>query len=369
MNLQINNLLHISLLVAMMCLPRSAICQLGPGSALSFNDQDNRIVYDNLLSDVQLPITISYWVKLEENSTGGNPVFTSCHNSQLVYYGFWSRVTLDFMLIGYGDGNGSLDPAYRRTKTYYFIENMENKWIHCAYVVRGSTDMDLYLNGLNVGGNYSGNGEETMVNGPECQFLIGDLPGSSGSDFFSGTLDEFRIWNYARTSGEIRRDMCRRLTGEEQGLMAYWKFDEGTGSTITELTSDKSAGIEGPSDWQISGAAIGDGSIYDYSLDGTQDTIQINDESNSFFISTDHKENWIGYQVYNVNEAPNSESGANIPLNNGYYGIYPIFSNGETIEFGVSLSTACSKGNYRLGNDDLTWKNFLLDNKKLLTSD
>lgn len=54
--------------------------------------------------------------------------------------------------------------------------------------------------------------------------------GTPGNLYFKGFLYEVRLWNYARTQKEIHRDMYKTLTGTEQGLVGYWKLDEGGGT-------------------------------------------------------------------------------------------------------------------------------------------
>ncbi len=51
-------------------------------------------------------------------------------------------------------------------------------------------------------------------------------------------LDEVRIWNVARSADEIRTNMDRSLTGNEPGLVAYWRFDEGTGTNAFDSTTN-----------------------------------------------------------------------------------------------------------------------------------
>ncbi len=62
-----------------------------------------------------------------------------------------------------------------------------------------------------------------------------------GSDYqngvlnFSGSIDELRIWNYARTSGQIRSNYNLRVTPESyldpyKSLLAYYRFDEQDGT-------------------------------------------------------------------------------------------------------------------------------------------
>jgi hypothetical protein len=48
--------------------------------------------------------------------------------------------------------------------------------------------------------------------------------------FFMGALDELRVWNIARAPPDIARDAGGVLRGDEAGLTAYWRFDEGRGA-------------------------------------------------------------------------------------------------------------------------------------------
>jgi hypothetical protein len=48
--------------------------------------------------------------------------------------------------------------------------------------------------------------------------------------FFNGQLDEFRVWNVARTDSQITSDVHQPLTSGTPGLVAYYHFDEGTGT-------------------------------------------------------------------------------------------------------------------------------------------
>ena len=46
-----------------------------------------------------------------------------------------------------------------------------------------------------------------------------------------GQIDEVRAWNIALTQTQIRDYMCKKLIGNETGLVGYWRFDETTGNT------------------------------------------------------------------------------------------------------------------------------------------
>ena len=44
--------------------------------------------------------------------------------------------------------------------------------------------------------------------------------------FWSGSLDEVRIWNIARSGAEISADMNVNLSGAESGLVLYYDFNQ-----------------------------------------------------------------------------------------------------------------------------------------------
>ena len=50
----------------------------------------------------------------------------------------------------------------------------------------------------------------------------------------TGISDESQIWNIARSPIDLQRDFAKSLTGSETGLAGYWKFNEGSGTTIAD---------------------------------------------------------------------------------------------------------------------------------------
>ena len=56
----------------------------------------------------------------------------------------------------------------------------------------------------------------------------------AGFQPFNGGLDEVRLWNVVRTQSEVQAAMLLDLTGTEPGLAAYWRFNEGTGTTVAD---------------------------------------------------------------------------------------------------------------------------------------
>ncbi|NOY06359.1 MAG: hypothetical protein GXO82_06980, partial [Chlorobi bacterium] len=104
------------------------------------------------------------------------------------------------------------------------------QWQHIALTVDG-TALNYYINGvLKHTDTYA-----WILNPSNEPLLIGNIRKNSmwGLD---GKLDDFRIWDYVRTEEEIQRDMNRRLSGNEAGLLGYWPFDK-TSST-PDVTGD-----------------------------------------------------------------------------------------------------------------------------------
>ena len=50
------------------------------------------------------------------------------------------------------------------------------------------------------------------------------------SEFFIGMMDDFRIWNYARTQAEIVANKATELIGNETGLLVNYDFNQGVAS-------------------------------------------------------------------------------------------------------------------------------------------
>ncbi|MBI4896523.1 MAG: BNR-4 repeat-containing protein, partial [Candidatus Aenigmarchaeota archaeon] len=100
--------------------------------------------------------------------------------------------------ITYGDGHAA-DGTGRRTKTSDATIPL-NTWTHVAAVVRGPTDMSLYVNGQEVSGTYDGTGGTMVHNADPARVGIRTRYGRSGAllqgpIFFKGAIDELTVWN------------------------------------------------------------------------------------------------------------------------------------------------------------------------------
>ena len=58
----------------------------------------------------------------------------------------------------------------------------------------------------------------------------------------NGDIDEVSVWNIALAENQICADLNKHLAGNETGLVGYWRFDEGTGQTAYDSSSNNNNG-------------------------------------------------------------------------------------------------------------------------------
>ncbi|MFO0874536.1 MAG: LamG-like jellyroll fold domain-containing protein [Phycisphaerales bacterium] len=66
---------------------------------------------------------------------------------------------------------------------------------------------------------------------------IGAVPlaaGQSPTWFLDGIIDDVRLWNVLRTPAQIVEDMTTAARPSANGLVAWWRFDEGQGTTAAD---------------------------------------------------------------------------------------------------------------------------------------
>jgi hypothetical protein len=297
---------------------------VGSGRALQFDGIDDYVDLGNIYDDVALPLTISVWANLDNSASGLNPIFTSQDNSAL-YNGFWFQMTEGNFSVEYGDGQGEDNPVFRRALSST-VGNKRGRWMHLTAVMRGATDMDLYLNGVRVNGNPSGSSALPMAsNFPNDIAKIGYYFTNSAVYHFKGMLDDLRVWNRALTETEIRATMCKKLTGTESGLIGYWSFDEISGTTVKDISSKHYDGIlHGNPTRVYSGAAIGDESTFHYPAAAwTTATAMVSADGVHELVVRNVKGTPEGMQLYRVNALPGQTGGLNTDyIEQPYFGVF-----------------------------------------------
>lgn len=105
-------------------------------------------------------------------------------------------------------------------------------WSHVA-VVKNGTAVTLFVNGTEAGtGTITG-----TVTTNSDPLYIGQRDDLVPDNNFDGDIADVRMWDVARTETQIRENMNRELLGTESDLIAWYKIDEGTGTTLADSAS------------------------------------------------------------------------------------------------------------------------------------
>ena len=101
-------------------------------------------------------------------------------------------------------------------------------WHHLCGTYDGSV-FRVYVDGFLSGSQVS----TIQLQSSSFPLYLGQEPVNGQTRYFSGMVDEVRIWNTARSPDEINATRFCRLTGTETNLVAYWTFDDGTARDLT----------------------------------------------------------------------------------------------------------------------------------------
>src|SRR6266540_362546 len=116
-----------------------------------------------------------------------------------------------------------------------------NAWHHAAavYTVSSNT-LRLYVDGNEVAQGPLGT-HTTVGNG--LAFQIG-RNGTTGN-YWSGKLDDVRVWNVARSAADIRAGLVQQFVGAPTGLVGNWRFDEASGATVNDMAGIATGTLSG----------------------------------------------------------------------------------------------------------------------------
>ncbi|UCF06134.1 MAG: hypothetical protein JSV33_03655 [bacterium] len=108
----------------------------------------------NAILRPDLPVTIALRVKLDSITAQGffhNNFYENYYSGVWLYTAFEGKLAASF-----GDGS-PVGAENRRTKAGTTVLQ-HGVWYHVAVVIRGALDMDLYVNGIDDEGTYTGVG-------------------------------------------------------------------------------------------------------------------------------------------------------------------------------------------------------------------
>lgn len=274
--------------------------------------------------------TMEAWVKPSSLSTS-----TSC----IAAFSSWSLASLDRGIVFGLKSTGMYFHIWNGStfvfRNYTIAATISTTEYSHVAITKSGSNLSFYLNGVLLStqtncDNYTSTNNLNATIGAERYNAL-------GSKFFTGDIDEIRIWNSAKTITELKDGMCKKITPSTSGLLTYYRFDESTGTTTTDQGTVGANGtfinlsMAGTTSNRIlSKAPIGDASTYLYTSSWTGQTVSLSSASNGNFEVNTVTGVPNGIHIYRVDEFPNTTSGINIPLVSGnvYFGTFVV--NGTT---------------------------------------
>lgn len=186
-----------------------------------------------------------------------------------------------------------------------------DEWHHVALVVNNDENaVNLYLDGQFIRSSTPGS-----VLDPGIDVLFGARRTSDGSNGaisaqLIGRMDEVSFWNKALTQEEILDLQHQLLSGNEEGLVAYYRFDQQSGSILPDLGPN---GLDGnlinmeDQDWITSYAALADlPEPFTQDIDGVWGGQPTSDRNGGLIIEA--AINSVNYAVFGHNGATGTQS-------------------------------------------------------------
>lgn len=311
----------------------------GSGQTLDFNGVNQYIDLNSSFGTINFPLTISLWFKPGTNQSG--PIrFFSSHNMTGAYRGIllhYLNGDID-VLCGNGVTRG---PGGRfGFKATYSLT--PGRWHHIAFVLSSSSSAQCYVNGVAINTIITPSATGSpILSSDNSNGRIGANTAGSNITYLSGQMDEFTFWSKALNQSEIRAMMCRKLTGNEPNLMAYYRFDNGTGTTLSNIVSGGPDGtlVNGPS-WVASSAPVGDWSSHNL-YNNSNHAIGVSNSGDSIFIQPANT-GQAGTHVYVVNSLPASTNGITVSPGINYY--FGVFNVDYTKTYDVTVQTIGTTG-------------------------
>jgi len=241
----------LSTILLVFCLQASLIAQPCDNNTNSLSFSSASV---NFTSDVNLApdsfITVEAWIRATSWATTNFEGTILCKHS-------WSLGEQGYVLRAGNNGQANFtvcgkDQAGTSISWVTAISATGSMTLNTWYHLAGTYDGDsvrVYIDGIQKGAAALPDG---MIQGLAFPIKIGRLSDQSQSQtrYFSGLIDEVRVWDRALSPSEILSKKGNHLdAGMETGLVGYWRFNEGTGTSIVDQTINGNNGTLASATW------------------------------------------------------------------------------------------------------------------------
>ncbi len=216
------------------CSGSSASLYAGAGSDLSFDGTNDYVEVASASSLNAYPLTVSALVKTSNAGTGnygiitkyiagsfnGYNIFMSGGHVYAFYFADNSNYCFDFGLGSHAIDGGVIN---------------DNVWHQVAMTVNAS-GLSIYVDGV-LKDSQAWTGTPAACTTPQPLYF-----GRYGSGYFSGQMDEVRLWNAAQSGATLLANMSVPVATNASNLAGYWRLDNGAGLATSDLTGNGNTG-------------------------------------------------------------------------------------------------------------------------------
>ena len=295
----------------------------GSGNALSFNGTNNYVNLPLMSSINNLShLTVECWINC--NSISGVP------------FAHWVNSAYPVGLpVGFYISLSGTEISVATISNWTSITTNANlqtgRWYHIACVFDGTLTgnanrLKVYVDGVQKIMDFTTSQPvpiPSTIGNASAITHIGARRDISNKliELMNGKEDEVRVWKISLTQTQIRDGMCKKLVGNETGLIGYWRLDEGAAFTAFDSQTNvpvNNGTLQNGTNWVLSGAPVGDISTWQYSPASV--TLPVsggNFTANNFTGTPD------GAHIYFAGSVPNVITGiSGLGTNNRYYGVF-----------------------------------------------
>lgn len=194
-----------------------------PATALHFDGVNDYIDLGSSVTAQSIK-TLECWVKFN-SLTGTQEIVNKSRNSNGIELLIYNN-NLAFFCMNTSTNVSHID---------YPLSNLQTgRWYHLAATWNGSdrTTMRLYVDGVSVGTRIdAGNVGPVGVSDPGAgtKLMVGNW--NDDNRYFSGVIDEVRVWDRLRSETEVRTYAYDTLPRNTTGLLAYLRMDQGVAAS------------------------------------------------------------------------------------------------------------------------------------------
>ncbi|SVD53507.1 uncharacterized protein METZ01_LOCUS406361, partial [marine metagenome] len=122
-------------------------------------------------------------------------------------------------------GGLEVNDRHGGTRVFFNHDISVDTWYHAVFTANNDS-LKLYINSMKVA-----SAERTFNTDWDASYIGSSIGGGGfGTYGFSDVnISEMSVWNTALSESEIQSYMVTSPTADEEGLVSYWNFNEGTG--------------------------------------------------------------------------------------------------------------------------------------------